>query len=319
MPKVSVVIPVYGVEKYIERCARSLFGQTLASMEYVFIDDCSPDNSIAIMQKVLEEYPQRKDQVKVIRHEVNQGVGAARNHGVAACTGDYVIHCDPDDWVDPQLYETAWNKAMITDADVVTLPLIIEYNNNLPAVFVIPQETSDIEGYIKKNTGCHLNSLSTKLYRRNIVFDKTLKVPDYIFLGEDLLRNIQMLNLCRSITFITDCFYHYRQHSTSITHSFTDKHFLSLKGVYDIIQQLYSSQYYTILRKINQTMLIASLRNLNKNSGLIPLFHEVWTSTPFKEKLRIVFATKNSIKCRLAVAAMCISKPLTIFFLRHIP
>ena len=90
--KVSVCIPVYGVEKYIERCARSLFEQTLDSMEYVFVDDCSPDNSIEIMQKVLEEYPHRQEQVKIIRHEVNQGVGAARNHAVAACTGNYIIH-----------------------------------------------------------------------------------------------------------------------------------------------------------------------------------------------------------------------------------
>ena len=103
--KVSVVIPVYNVEKYIERCARSLFEQTLDSIEYIFVDDCSPDNSIAVMENVLAEYPHRKEQIKIIRHEVNQGPYAARRHALQAATGDYVISCDADDWVDYDLYE----------------------------------------------------------------------------------------------------------------------------------------------------------------------------------------------------------------------
>ena len=65
MPKVSVVIPVYGVEKYIERCARSLFEQTYDNIEYIFVDDCTKDRSIEILQKVLEDYPNRKNQVKI--------------------------------------------------------------------------------------------------------------------------------------------------------------------------------------------------------------------------------------------------------------
>ena len=78
--KVSVCIPVYGVEKYIERCARSLFEQTMKDdIEFIFVDDCTPDKSIEILQKVLEEYPERKNQVKIIRHETNKGLTGARN------------------------------------------------------------------------------------------------------------------------------------------------------------------------------------------------------------------------------------------------
>lgn len=71
MPKVSVVVPVYGVEKYIERCARSLFEQTLEDMEFVFVDDCTKDNSIAILEKVILDYPKRKDQIKIIHKIIN--------------------------------------------------------------------------------------------------------------------------------------------------------------------------------------------------------------------------------------------------------
>ena len=85
MPKVSVIVPVYGVEKYMERCARSLFEQTLDDIEYLFIDDCTPDRSIEILQQVLEEYPHRKPQVTIHRMEQNSGQAAVRKWGGAEC------------------------------------------------------------------------------------------------------------------------------------------------------------------------------------------------------------------------------------------
>ena len=88
MPKVSVIVPVYGVEKYIERCARSLFEQTLDDIEYIFVDDCSPDRSIEILNQVIGEYPGRKDQVQIIHHASNQGLALARQTGLKAATGE---------------------------------------------------------------------------------------------------------------------------------------------------------------------------------------------------------------------------------------
>ena len=76
--KVSVLVPVYGVEKYIERCAVSLFEQTHRDMEYVFVNDCTPDRSISILRSVIERYPDRAPQVRIIDNEVNRGVGATR-------------------------------------------------------------------------------------------------------------------------------------------------------------------------------------------------------------------------------------------------
>ena len=99
MPKVSVIVPVYGVEKYIERCARSLFEQTLDDMEFIFVDDCTKDESIEVLKRVIDLYPVRKDQVKIIHHAVNKGLSRARETGVNAATGDYIGHCDSDDWV----------------------------------------------------------------------------------------------------------------------------------------------------------------------------------------------------------------------------
>lgn len=119
MPKVSVVVPVYGVEDYIERCARSLFEQTIDDIEYIFVNDCTRDKSIDILRSVLNEYPTRQPQVRIINHKQNGGQAAARTTGIINATGDYIIHCDSDDWVDENIYELLYQKAIDTNADIV--------------------------------------------------------------------------------------------------------------------------------------------------------------------------------------------------------
>lgn len=236
MPKVSIVIPTYKAEKYIERCVRSLFEQTLDSIEYIFIDDCSPDNSIAVMQKVLEEYPQRKDQVKVIRHEVNQGVGAARNHGVAACTGDYIIHCDPDDWVDINMYEAMYNKAIETNADMVYCDFYIakDFQNYYPQKqSACVQGTDMIRGILLGS--CH-GGLGNKLYKK-VIATKKIYAPEDIIMCEDVLRNVQMLAQKISIVHLPQSFYYYFVNSFSITQVRDIKCFKSEKKVVDFIEK----------------------------------------------------------------------------------
>lgn len=98
---VSVIVPVYGVEKYIERCARSLFEQTMTEgIEFIFVDDATPDKSIEILRQIIELYPDRKDQIKIISHNQNHGLAMARTTGVQHADGEYIFHCDSDDWVE---------------------------------------------------------------------------------------------------------------------------------------------------------------------------------------------------------------------------
>ena len=85
---------------YVEKCAASLFGQTLDDLEIIFVDDCSPDNSIELVKKTLENYPERICSTKILRKPSNGGLAAARKYGLEYANGEYVIHCDSDDWVD---------------------------------------------------------------------------------------------------------------------------------------------------------------------------------------------------------------------------
>lgn len=117
--KLSVCIPVYNVAPYVEQCARSLFGQTYEDMEFLFVDDATPDDSIGIVRRALADYPARQGQVKFLRHETNRGLVAARKTAIRAATGDLITHCDSDDWVDPDLYAKMVGAMKAADADAV--------------------------------------------------------------------------------------------------------------------------------------------------------------------------------------------------------
>nr|WP_308757665.1 glycosyltransferase family 2 protein [uncultured Bacteroides sp.] len=128
-PKVSVIVPVYNVEKYIERCARTLFEQTIRDIEYIFVDDCSLDKSILILKDILKEYPERRDQVKIISHTPNKGLAYTRQEGIDNANGEYIIHCDSDDWVEPDMYESMYDMAVKNKANIVCCNYIAEFNN----------------------------------------------------------------------------------------------------------------------------------------------------------------------------------------------
>ena len=214
MPKVSVIIPVYGVEKYIERCARSLFEQTLNDIEYIFVDDCTPDNSISILRKVLYEYPNREKQVKILRHEKNKGLAQARQTGLKIASGEYIAHCDSDDWVDVHMYEEMYNKAIEEDADVVVCD------------YVVTNDTS----VIKTINACHAKSakqlienclfqrdpwsLWNKLFNRKAYYN--IEYPKGA-MGEDMVTIIQLLWNCKMLSYINKPYYQYFYNSESIT------------------------------------------------------------------------------------------------------
>ena len=119
LPKVSVIVPIYGVEKYIERCAVSLMEQTLDGIEYIFVDDATPDGSMNVLGNVLQRYTTRSGFVRIARHEINKGLPAARNTGLVLASGEYVFHCDSDDYLEPEMLEKMYVAAKENDADFV--------------------------------------------------------------------------------------------------------------------------------------------------------------------------------------------------------
>ena len=124
---VSILVPVYGVEDWIERCARSLFEQTYPHLEFVFVDDCSPDASMDILRRVLEEYPARRESVRILRHEVRRGLASTRNTNLNAATGDFILIVDSDDYLEPDAVENLVNRQLETGADLIAGQYLVHF------------------------------------------------------------------------------------------------------------------------------------------------------------------------------------------------
>ena len=210
--KVSVCIPVYKVENFIEKCARSLFEQTMQEgIEFVFVNDCTPDRSIEILRQVLEEYPHRHPWVKIIDNTQNNGVGKTRRIAIENASGTYIIHCDPDDWVDKDFYEKMYLKAVEEEADVVYCNFR-EFFANGHTSFTKISTFKSCELFLKDLLQGKIHcSLCNKLFKREIALDPTMQIPDDICLSEDYLRTAQMLLRCKRIAQCNDTCYNYRR------------------------------------------------------------------------------------------------------------
>lgn len=227
MAKVSVIIPVYGVEKYIERCARSLFEQTLDDIEFLFIDDCTPDNSIDVLNGVVAQYPSRKEQVKIFRHAKNQGLPFARQTGLSEATGDYIIHCDSDDWVDFDLYETMYNKAVEGNHDVVCCDC-----KNTDGV----NYTITMGGYLTNIDDCICDMMHRKMWWSlcNKIFKRDLYANDIVYpkdaMGEDMCLCLQLFKYVKSVGYTPGKYYNYYTNPNSIVNVWTQEQCLNKHG-----------------------------------------------------------------------------------------
>lgn len=218
MTKISVIIPIYNAELYIERCARSLFEQTLTEIEYMFVDDCSSDQSITILNKVLEEYPERKNYVRIHRMKKNSGQAAVRKWGMENVSSEYAIHCDADDKVDLDLYEKMYNLAISENADVVVSDFMIvdgEKKNRVKGCGSTEPEKL-MEGFIKQR---YHWALWNKLFRS--IYFKELEYPRGD-MGEDALICLQLCRCAHKIAYLKDTYYYYYRNSTSITRNQTE-------------------------------------------------------------------------------------------------
>lgn len=216
MPKVSVIVPVYGVEKFIERCARSLFEQTLDDIEYLFVDDCSPDRSVEILRSVLEEYPNRVPQVVIHRMEQNSGQAKVREWGMRNATGEYVIHCDSDDWVDVDMYRAMYERATKDGADIV----VCDYYRAWPGqlVYRAGATSSNRKSMIEDMFSCKVAwSLWNKLVKRSL-YSSGIRYPVGA-MGEDLLLTVQMMVRSAKVAYLPNPYYYYYQNEASITNT----------------------------------------------------------------------------------------------------
>lgn len=294
MPKVSVIIPIYGVEQFIERCARSLFEQTIDDIEYIFVNDCTIDKSIEVLNRVIEDYPNRQDQIKIVNHSVNKGLPAARQTGISMATGDYIIHCDSDDWVTTDAYEKMYNKALQDNADIVICDFFIsDGTTHKPYYGTMSNEIHHIIfNYI---------NIWTHLVRRELYSNQISYPSGNMF--EDKVVTIQLAFYANKISLLNEPHYYYFNNTSSICRVFTEEkclnRFKQAVANVNIIESFLinngvSEKYYTeILRlKYEARHQIAPITN-NK------MYYKEWKNCYKEIDKPIIFTNRLSIYERI--------------------
>lgn len=216
----SVIIPFYNVSPYFDRCIRSLMSQTIQNgIEYIFINDGSTDDSKQVFSETISQFPNRLSQVRYIELPHNQGVSTARAVGMREAKGDYLIHCDSDDWVEPNLYQLVSDKIKNTDADVIVVPFIHEF-----------KDLSVVEKYRELSiTECFFEQrwwgLCSHALRRSLVEKYTVYPIEKITFWEDLDLLFRFFVHAHSIAYIGTPLYHYdRTRMTSAVHQNVGEH-----------------------------------------------------------------------------------------------
>lgn len=228
MIKVSVIIPIYGVEKFIERCTESLMQQTLDAVEYIFVNDATPDNSIELLRGVVARYPACAAQVKIIEHEQNKGLPAARNTGLAVATGEYIFHCDSDDFVEPGMLEVLYNAAKEKCADIVWCDWFLTFEKN-ERYMKQPSYETPAEALKAMLSGAMKYNVWNKLVKRSLYVDNNISFPAGHGMGEDMTM-MMLFAHAKSVAYVPEAFYHYVKLNTgAFSQTYSDRHLVELK------------------------------------------------------------------------------------------
>lgn len=220
-PKISVIVPFYKVERYIEKCASSLMQQTLEDLELIFVDDCGEDKSADILQKVIDRYPPRD--VKVLKMEQNSGVSMARARGVEMAKGDYIGFCDSDDWEDKDMYQRLYESAVQYDADIVGCGFVEHKEGRVTLIRFDSEEDKEDKVFSFSHFGSVYGALCNKIIRRDFFLKHNVHLGDGLAMWEDSLTLIPLRLKSNKSVFLSPCLYHYNVNENSNTMKFSMK------------------------------------------------------------------------------------------------
>lgn len=274
--KVSILVPVYNVSKYIEKCTESLFEQTYSDIEYVFVNDCSPDDSIGKLMKCIDNHPERQDDVKIIHHKYNKGLAASRLTGLDNANGDCIMFVDSDDFLDTDAVEVLVKKMEEDGCDIVSAGITHLFDNNTKSIDLPAQCSDKIECLkLMLERRVSMNGVA-RLYRRDLFGKISNPFVDGINFGEDYLMTSRVFYCAKKISYVNRSVYYYiHTKSDSYTFHFKRINLDNLKKVDDMITLFYQNIgnkellecHYVGRLKLKSEQLITFLRSTNQEKG----------------------------------------------------
>lgn len=276
---VSIIVPIYNVEQYLEQCIDSLLNQTLEEIEVILVDDGSPDGC----PEVCEEYKRKDRRVKVI-HKINGGLSDARNAGLKIAEGKYVAFIDSDDYVDLHMFEKLYYEAQKRNLDVCYCDYSFNVNGNIrPAckqknnlfitekkeaeMFLLdmvgpePQYPSDVK---------YLVSVWHGIYKRTIIEQYDIKFEsERLYPSEDLLFHIDFLSRCSKIGYLKEGMYYWRYNPGSLSRSYTTQKFLKYVDLLNRTKEKLDEHFTEDLYRLHyQRCVYAFFRSIVKYEAL---------------------------------------------------
>ncbi len=247
-PKLSIIIPCYGVERFLDRCMESIVNQTLWDIEIILVDDKSPDR----VPEMCDKWAKKDSRIKVIHKELNEGLGYARNTGLEIAAGEYVAFVDSDDYVTNIMYEKLYTEAKESNADIVFCGFKTE---NTTGAWTDSNEVTErtewngneIKSFMLDMIACmpkvtaerkYQMSVWHSIYKRSIITENTLRFPsERTVVSEDLPFQINFLQQAKRVVYIPDSFYYYSLNSTSLTASFKPEKYKGFKNLYYLLEK----------------------------------------------------------------------------------
>ncbi len=248
--KVSILVPFYKVEQYVGRCVESLFTQTYENIEYVFVNDCTPDKSMEVINEMINKYGVAS-KCKMIVHDHNQGISASRNDCIDNMTGDYFLFIDSDDYIDKDMVELLVEAALKEDADISGCGYIEEFADH--SVEHPQKYTNDHDEMMKAITLLTIKGVMWKLLVRSTIVtdhrDEVRFIPDRSMV-DDYLFCCQIFYYAQRFSGVDRCMYHWIQYNpNNYTHTTifavesqaaairkTEQFYLE-KGVYSVVEK----------------------------------------------------------------------------------
>ena len=243
MTKVSVILPVYGVADYIEACTKSLLAQTLDEVEFLFVDDHGPDDSIAILQRTIEGHP-RASQFRVLTPEHNLGAGMARNFGIPEAQGEYISFIDSDDTVEPDMLEVLYNKAKALDSDICCCYMQKCFpDGSTGDLLVMPRVeevelTHDNRAFVLTH---YLPPFASMIYRREMILANDIRFPEDRAADDSFFVSCVWMK-ARSVAYVDRPLYHYLIRPGSVTTTMQSDKYKKRLAVFGKLMQ-YAKEY----------------------------------------------------------------------------
>lgn len=243
---ISIIVPIYNIEKYLARSLESLINQTYPHLEFILVNDGSKDNSLAICQ----EYAQKDRRIKVL-DKVNEGVSVARNTGLEAATGSYIGFIDPDDWIEPHMYEQLYHHIKKWDSPVCLCNYFKDSKKkSVPKMFAFKDELLEGKSIIEKlvNDMVGMPDLMPTyvlvmgcvwrgLFKKEFLDHHQLRFVPGVSIMEDLVFMVQTLLKCDKVAIDQGVYYHYVQNPSSVLHTYNKRLWEDQVKVYELLEK----------------------------------------------------------------------------------